>query len=118
MSLGALAQRRHGDAHDVEAEAQVGAEPPGVDLVSQAPVGRRDDPHVDPPRKVLADAPHFALLQHAQQLGLRARRQLADFVEEERAAVGLLEQAGALADGARERARARGRTARPRPARR
>ena len=44
---------------------------------------------------VLAHAPHFALLQHAQQLGLRARRQLADLVEKQRAAVRVLEQARA-----------------------
>ena len=35
----------------------------------------------------------LALLQHAQQLHLRAQVQLADLVEEERAAVGQLEAA-------------------------
>ena len=36
---------------------------------------------------------NVALLEHAQELHLRARRDLADLVEEERAAVGLLEAA-------------------------
>ena len=66
---------------------------PARDLLLEAAVGGGDDPHVDAPRQVLADPAHFALLQHAQQLGLGARRQLADLVEEQRAAVRLLEQA-------------------------
>ena len=41
------------------------------------------------------DALELALLQHPQQRDLRLRRQLADLVEEERAAVGQLEAAGA-----------------------
>ena len=44
------------------------------------------------------------LLQHAQDLGLRALAHVADLVEEERAAVGLLEPADALLVRARERA--------------
>ena len=37
---------------------------------------------------------NVALLQHAQQLHLQVQRQLADLVEEERAAVGAAEAAG------------------------
>jgi hypothetical protein len=51
-----------------------------------------------------ADALELALLQHAQQLGLQVERHLADLVEEQRAAVGELERAGARGDGAGERA--------------
>ena len=46
----------------------------------------------------------LAFLQRAQQLDLRVERQLADLVEEQRAAVGFLELADALVDGAGERA--------------
>ena len=42
---------------------------------------------------VAADALELALLQHAQQLDLHRQRDLADLVEEQRAAVGLLEAA-------------------------
>ncbi len=49
-----------------------------------------------------ADAQHLAVLEHAQQLGLEVARDLADLVEEERAAVGALEAAGARRDGAGE----------------
>ena len=53
---------------------------------------------------VLADAAHLALLQHAQQFRLRAPRQLHGLVEEQRALIGLLEQAGPLGECAGERA--------------
>jgi hypothetical protein len=48
--------------------------------------------------------PHLAALQHTQQAGLHAGGQLAHLVEQQRAAVGLAEQTGALARGAGERA--------------
>src|SRR5581483_3524817 len=51
-----------------------------------------------------ADALEFALLQDAQQFGLKGRRELADLVQEDRAAFGELEFAFLLRDGARERA--------------
>ena len=48
-----------------------------------------------------AEALEALLLQDAQQLDLRGARQVADLVEEERAAVGQLEAASVLAVGAR-----------------
>ena len=84
--LHAVAKRRHPDADDGQAEQQVVAEAPWLAAQSERPVGRRHDPDVDRPRHVLAEPPDFALLQGPQQLGLRARRQLANLVEEKRAA--------------------------------
>src|SRR6185312_16024840 len=55
-------------------------------------------------RLLPADALEPALLEHAQELGLKAERQLADLVEEQRAAVGHLEPAGLLFGRAGERA--------------
>ena len=91
--LAPLAQRRHGDVHDVEAIEKIEAEAAGLDLPRERAVGRRHDAHVDASRDILADAAQLAVLDHAQHLGLRARRQLADFVEEQRAAVRFLEHA-------------------------
>ena len=42
---------------------------------------------------VAADRPDLAVLEHAQQLALEAEAHVADLVEEERAAVRLLEEA-------------------------
>ena len=77
---------------------------PADGFLFEPPVGGRDDPHVNAARDVLPDPADLAVLEHAQQLGLGARRQLADFVEEQRPAVRILEEAGALAYRARERA--------------
>ena len=49
------------------------------------------EPHVDADRRRAAEALDLALLQHAQQLDLRRRADVADLVEEERAALGQLE---------------------------
>jgi hypothetical protein len=48
---------------------------------------------VDLDRLARAERPHGALLQHAQQLHLQRGRHVPDLVEQQRAAVGLLEQA-------------------------
>jgi hypothetical protein len=75
-----------------------------VHIGEQIAIGRRQHPHVDRPRPVLAHAPHLALLQDAQQLYLHRRRHVANFIEKQRAAIGRLEQAGAILRRARERA--------------
>ena len=62
----------------------------------------RDDSHVDVNRSLSADAHHFGILDDAQQTHLRGRSELAHLVEEQRAAIGLLEPALAAADGAGE----------------
>ena len=49
-----------------------------------------------------AEALELLLLQHAEQLGLQLRRDVADLVEEQRPLVGQLEAADLLADGAGE----------------
>ena len=54
--LGALAQRRHHDAHHRQAEVEVGAEAALVHLGAQVAVGRRDHAHVDRPVDAGADA--------------------------------------------------------------
>ena len=89
----AHAQRRHLDVDDVEAVVEVLAEAPFAHLGREIAVGRGDEAHVDLDRLVAADALERPLLEDAQQLDLRRQRDLADLVEEERAAVGLLEAA-------------------------
>ena len=57
---------------------------------------------VDGIARLAAEPRQPALLEHAQQLGLRRQRQLADLVEEQRAAAGGLERAAAQPVGAGE----------------
>ena len=70
--------------------------------IAQVLVGGGDDAHVGLDRGAAADGRVFALLQHAQQPGLRLHRHVADLVEEQRAAFGLLEAAGDAGVGAGE----------------
>ena len=96
----ALAQRRQPDRRDVEAIEQILAEHALADQLRQVAVRRRDDADIGADRRAAADRGVFALLQHAQQPGLRLERHVADLVEKQRAALGLLEAADA-ARGAR-----------------
>ena len=127
-------ERRQG--HDFERQPieQVGAEAALLDQPGKMLVGRGDDPHVDRDRLGRADAGDFAIFDRAQQPVLRRRRQGRQLVEEQGAAVRLLEPAVAGLGGAGEAAglmteqlgldqifgqrRAVHRHQRPRPARR
>ena len=97
--------RSGGHAHldDVEPVEQVLAEAPGA---RRRPPGRGWSPR---PRARPRAASRFSptrsnslVLQEAQQLGLQRRRDLADLVEEERAALGGLDAPGLVADRAGE----------------
>ena len=99
-----LAQRRHADLDHVEAVVQVLAELAGLHLGAEVLVRRAQQAHVDRQLGDRADRPHRALLDRAQQLRLHRQRQVADLVEEQRAAVGRLEEAFAIVHRAGERA--------------
>ena len=86
--LAALAQRRQRQAHDVEAVEQVVAEPAVGDQAFDAGVGRGDDADVDLDRLRLAERVDLVRLEEAQQLRLHLGADLADLVEEQRAAGG------------------------------
>src|SRR5438874_700569 len=64
--------------------------------------GAIDAAHVHLHADAAADALERALLEHAQQLGLERRRDLADLVQQQRPAVGQLEAAAAHPVGAGE----------------
>ena len=93
--LPALAQRRQVDREALDPVEEVQTETSAVDLGLEIPVGGGDEADVRLARLVGADALVLAFLEHAQQLDLDARRDLADLVEEERPALGLLEASDA-----------------------
>ena len=82
-----LAQRRHRQRDDVEAEVEILAERALAMACLEIAVGGGDHADVDLDAAPRADALDDLLLQHAQQLGLQRRRQLADLVEKDGAAV-------------------------------
>ena len=100
--LGPLAQRGQAQVHDIQAIEQVFAEGAVLDRLGQVAVGGGDDADVHLDRLGAADAVDLALLDGAQQLGLQAGIHLADFVQQQGAAIGFLELADAPGDGAGE----------------
>src|SRR3989442_4564465 len=100
--LATLAQGRAEDRHDVEPEEQVLAEGAGADTLAEILVGRGDDAGVHTDRLRHTDRLDLAVLQHAQDLRLRARAHVADLVQEDRAAIGLNELADLASRGAGE----------------
>ena len=102
--LGAFAQRRQTDPHDVEPVKQILAKLPGGDRLFEPLVRRGNDANIHRDRIIAADALDGAVLQHTQNLGLRRQRHVADLVEEQRALVALLKLADALRAGPGERA--------------
>ena len=102
MSSRPFAQRRDVDADDVQPVEEVLAELARCHGLLERLVGGGDDAHIHLDGLVAADALERAGLQHAQDLGLRGGGHVADLVEEERAAVALLEFADALEGGAGE----------------
>ena len=100
--VGAIPQGGHADVHHAEAIVEILAEFAPLDEGPQLPVGRRHDPDVDSDFLVAAQPREGPVLEHVEQLGLERQRHLADLVQEDGAAVGLLEAAELPAFGARE----------------
>jgi hypothetical protein len=92
------------NADDVQAVEQVFAELAKLHPVLQVLIGRGDDTYIGFHLIVSADAVELAILQHAQQARLQRRRHVTDFIEEQRAAIGLLEPSLALQRGPGESA--------------
>ena len=105
--VGPFAQGWKLDRHHVEAIEQILAEGSFGDHGGKVAIGGGDDAHVDFHFLAPAHAADAAGLERAEQPGLRVGRHVADLVEEQGAAAGLLE----LADIARDRP-AHARTAR------
>ncbi len=81
---------------------QVRAESSLPDELFQIAVRGDNHARIHRNRFVAANALDFALLQHAQQLGLHGERHVSDFVQKKRAASGLLEFADVPAGRAGE----------------
>src|SRR5207245_8304766 len=89
--LDPFTERRDMEGKDIEPVEQVLAELPLDDERLQILVGGADDPDVHLDVLVPTHPLEFPFLQDPQELHLHGRRDLADLIQEERAAVGLLE---------------------------
>ena len=91
--LFAVAQGRDVEGDDVEAVEEVFAEVAAGDLLFEVFVGGGDDADVDVRGCGGADGVEALLVESAEDFGLGLEAHVADFVEEERAAVGAFEGA-------------------------
>ncbi len=89
----ALAQRRQIEGDYIQAVEKVLAEFPFLHHLPEVNVGGGNDAHVDLDFLHAAQVHKLAVLQNAQDLGLRVHAHGADFVEEKRAAIGNFKQA-------------------------
>ena len=102
--FGALAKRGDLDGENIQAVIEVAAKSALGDAFREIGVGGGDYADVYALRAVAAEPFEFLLLQHAKKFRLKFEGKVADFVEEEGAAVGEFEAADFLIDGAGERA--------------
>ena len=100
--LAPLAERRQPHGKDGNAVPEILAELPGGHHARQVAMRGGHDPHVHVLRLLRADAFQPPVLQDPQQPHLRGQGQLADFVQQQRAAVGPLEPALPRLNGAGE----------------
>src|SRR4051794_4400308 len=93
---GALAQRRDGDLISRQAVIQILAELPLADQSLDVAMGRCDQAHVDAMALLRAERRDDAILQKTEELDLERRRDVADLVEKQRAAVGARKRPAAV----------------------
>ena len=102
----ALAQRRHLDVNDVEAIVEILAKRLVGDVIDQPAVRCRDAPErrAGGTTTIGADTLNLAGFEEAQEQRLHSQAHLANFVHEDRAAIGAFESAALVAMGVGEAA--------------
>lgn len=98
----AFAEGGHGDGDDVEAVEEIFAEAAVADELVEVFVGGGEDADVDVDGEVVADAADFLFLEDAEQAALELGGHGPDFVEEQGAAVGVMEETVLVGDRAGE----------------
>ena len=90
----ALPQGRNGYLDDVQAPVEVGAELLLFDELDEVLVGGGSDAHIHMLESVAPHRDITLILQHVQDFGLKRQGQLADLVQKEGTAVGVLDEPG------------------------
>ena len=83
----ALPQRRNLDADNIEAIIQIFAKTTVVDRLLEIAVSSRDHPHIHFDGFPGTQSLKFPVLQHLQQFGLELEIHVADFIQQDRAAI-------------------------------
>ena len=102
---GTFPKGRHVQVDDSQPIQQILPELPGGNHLVQIAIRGGDDPDIDPGLLAIgADRLYFAILQKPQEDRLHAQAHLADFVQEQRAAIRKLQKSRLVAVGARKAA--------------
>src|SRR4051812_22555498 len=78
-----LHERRHEEGKDVEPEIQILPEAAFLHFLFEIAMGRGEDARMRPYHACSPYAGEFALLEHAQELDLHGRGDVADLIEED-----------------------------------
>src|SRR6266850_1807286 len=100
--ISSLSQRRRRKLDDVQAVEQVLAKLVLTNGVDNIAVGGGDQAHVHAQFLIAANACKTAVFQEAEQFGLERPAHVADFIEEDGAAVGFFDASELLLEGAGE----------------
>jgi hypothetical protein len=95
-------QRRNIEYELAQAIIQVASKKPFFDPLVEAPVRRGNDPHVNGFGTRIANTIDSPILEHPQEFRWEIQGQFADFIEQQRAAVGNVEMAWLVAGSARK----------------
>jgi len=91
-----ISERRGAELDHGEAVVEILSKSALFDPGTKVLVGSRDDSHVHEFFDLAADGANTTVLENAQELGLHARRHVADLVQKKGAAVGEPEKPGAI----------------------
>jgi hypothetical protein len=90
--LESLAQRRDFDRDDRQSVIKIFPERAVTDFRLERLVRRTDHPNINRHALVVADPPHFPLLQDTEELGLKRSRHRVHLIEENRTEIGFFEE--------------------------
>src|SRR5262245_35403732 len=97
--LNSLSERRQLNRKDTEPIVQILPEPALRHLLREITIRGRNDAHIDMTGPLFTDTLEPPFLNRAKQFALQFERNFADFVEEQRPAVGRLKPSGSIAHG-------------------
>src|SRR5262249_51477231 len=99
-----FAKRWHFERYDVQPIKQIRAKRSALDLFIQTFVGSGDYANIDLQRSVRSKRLESLFFEHTQNLRLNLEAHIANFIEEQRSAVGLFELSALRLCGSGERA--------------
>ena len=100
--LASVRDRRQSNLNPAQSVVEIFSQAPLVDHHLRFAVRGRDEANIHPLRLLSPDRPHFAVVDHAEQLCLKPRIEGLEFIEKKHPFVGLAQQTSPIPIGAGE----------------